>query len=65
MPLTSAAAAGPRPFGVEVGVAPVSIVLIAFADELDVAELLRGDVRDQVVERTRALLVAEIEGLDV
>ena len=33
-------------------------------DELDVAELLGGDVRDEVVERPRALAVAEVERLE-
>ena len=33
-------------------------------DELDVPELLRGDVRDQVVERPRALLEAVVERLE-
>ena len=33
-------------------------------DELDVPELLGGDVRDEVVERPRALLVAEVERLE-
>ena len=33
-------------------------------DELDVAELLAGDVRDQVVERPRVLPAAEVERLE-
>jgi hypothetical protein len=33
-------------------------------DKLDVAELLRRDVRDQVVERTRALAEAIVERLE-
>jgi hypothetical protein len=33
-------------------------------DELDVAVLLGGDVRDEVVERPRALAVAEVERLE-
>jgi hypothetical protein len=33
-------------------------------DELDVAELLGGDVRDQVVERPRFLAAAEVERLE-
>jgi hypothetical protein len=33
-------------------------------NELDVAELLRRDVRDEVVERPRALPVAKVEGLE-
>ncbi len=32
-------------------------------DQLDVAELLRGDARHQVIERARALAVAEVERL--
>jgi hypothetical protein len=32
-------------------------------DQLDVAELHRGDARHQVIERARALAVAEVERL--
>ena len=39
-------------------------MLIVVRDELDVAELLGGDVRDEVVERAGALLVAEVERLE-
>ena len=42
----------------------MSIVLIAVHTEFDVAELLSCDVGDQVIERTSALSVAEIERLE-
>ena len=58
--LSRSAGSGRSPFSP----APVSIVLIAVADELDVPELLGGDVRDEVEERPRALAGAEVERLE-
>ena len=55
---------GQGPFSVGGGVASVSMVLIVFGDQLDVAELLGGDVGDQVIERTGALMVTEVERLE-